>query len=822
MDQIEQSRIEEEMRDRTIARYHGLHDKAFKRGEWADTHTGRAIQNHVFEPFRNAITEWVTDASAGGVGRKNTVVKLIGHIDHDLLAYLFTKAMLNFVPMQSRNRPAPSLTGVAIKGASMIHDEIRIRYFEENWRALCRKMFRDFDKRDLPRRRRKEMVQRKFAQLHQDWHVWERAEMLKIGVALIDLFIQSTGMVKVVQITENRRRKKVVQPTEEMLDTVESRMSSNESLFTVYMPTVVPPSPWRNGQLYGGGYYTHNTTPYPLVKNAKRTYLEDLAHHDLTKVLNAINAIQETPWRVNSAMTEVVEAIYEMDKELAGLPSSNPLPLPPAPPGADEDGPIKEAYRRACYLTHDTNRRAISKRLLVLRAVALAKKFDRYEKIYFPHQMDSRGRLYPVPTFLNPQGPDFVKAILEFAEGKPIDTEEQACWLAIAGANAYGFDKATLQERVDWTVQNRELIMSCAADPLTDLRWTEASEPFQFLRFCFEWSEFDAYGYGFISHLPTCVDATCSGLQHFSAMLRDPIGGKAVNLTGHPERQDIYQIVADRAVESFATHLNGPNHEEAQAAMELGLGRKDVKRSVMVVPYSGTFHACMKYTRDALADREKDGETHPWTGGDDKAFIGFVSKAVWDAISDTVVAARGAMKWLGEVASLSSKSKKPLPMVWYTPDGFPVQQARYKQRAVIVNTYLDGSRIRLQMHEDTKKLDPKTMGSSVAPNFVHSLDAAHLRLSVLKAINIENDTGRGMMFFAMVHDSFGVHAADLPDFINNCVKPAFVEMYTEQDVLEDFREQAKKIVDPEIEVPQVPPKGELDLLEVYQSDFFFS
>ena len=37
--------------------------------------------------------------------------------------------------------------------------------------------------------------------------------------------------------------------------------------------------------------------------------------------------------------------------------------------------------------------------------------------IYFPHSYDSRGRVYPLPVGLSPQGSDAVKALLEYSEG---------------------------------------------------------------------------------------------------------------------------------------------------------------------------------------------------------------------------------------------------------------------------------------------------------------------------------------------------------------------------------------------------------------------
>ena len=305
---------------------------------------------------------------------------------------------------------------------------------------------------------------------------------------------------------------------------------------------------------------------------------------------------------------------------------------------------------------------------MVARAINVARKFAKYERIYFPLQADSRGRLYPVPAIFNTQGPDFIKSLIEFAEGKPINDEQSAAWLAIIGANHYGEDKVSLQERVDWVMDNQQMILEIAADPFSDLRWTEADEPFQFVRWCMVWSEFRAEGYGYVCHLPANVDATCSGMQIFSAALKDRPGAEWVNLTNNQERKDIYLAVAERGMEIMREETDPDKLEYARAALEFTITRSMSKKPAMVVPYSGTFHACMKYTRDGIKERLEKGEAHPWPHEtNDGKFIAYVAGAIWQAIDETIPAARECMRWLQTASRLISKSSTPLPMIWWTP-----------------------------------------------------------------------------------------------------------------------------------------------------------
>ena len=818
----EQRALEESMRSETIRRYHRLHHKARQRGDYAATHTGRAVLHHAIESFETAIDNFKSDSNSGKPGKRHTAAKMLDTVDTPTVAYLFTRAILNFVPISSKEGSTAALSAVAIRGCTLIHDEMRIRFFSENHFKLARKMLKDFDARDLPRRRRKEMLQRKFSQMRMEWAVWSKREMVSLGRVLVELFGNSTGMTNISQVFENGKKRTIVQPTAEMLTKIEERIKANEDIFTVFLPMITKPKPWQNGKLFGGGYFTDNVTAYPLVKGIKRQFLEEMNNMDLSEVLRAVNAIQEVPFRISAVMPDLLEHVFSLNRELAGLPLADQEPIPDAPAGADIDGDIKSSYRRECYQVHDNNRRRISKRLMVARVVHLAKRFEKYPELYFPVQMCSRGRLYDVSTFLNRQGPDFVKAQLEFAQGKPVTTSEQAAWLAVIGANHFGKDKLPLQQRADWVTENEHWIFEIAADPFNDLRWTEADEPFQFVRWCMEWSNFRREGYGYVSHLPCNVDATCSGLQVFSAALRDLEGARWTNLTARPDRQDIYVRVAELATAKFEAETDPEKLDLARAALKFGIGRTECKRPCLVIPYSGTFHAVMKYVREAIHKRTQKGETHAFMENDSK-FIAYISSKIWDSIHESIPAARDCMKWMQAASRLVSKSDTPIPLVWFTPDGFPVQQARYEQKHVRVSTFLDGVIYRLSLFEDTLKLDAKKMASSIAPNWVHSLDGSILRGAINLALDQEEDFGRGPVYFNTIHDSFGTHCADLPDFLEHCIKPSFVKIFDEGDPLADFENEVAKIINQDgVVLPPPPERGNFDVREVRQNDFFFS
>jgi DNA-directed RNA polymerase len=442
-----------------------------------------------------------------------------------------------------------------------------------------------------------------------------------------------------------------------------------------------------------------------------------------------------------------------------------------------------------------------------------------------------RGRAYPLPAFLNPQGPDYAKGLLEFAEAEPIEDDEQAAWLAVAGANAWGNDKVSLQERADWVIDNEAWIAEIGNDFRSNLQWMDASEPFQFLRFCIEWAGYVsacAAGLTFFSRMPCPVDATNSGLQHYSAMLRDPVGGRSVNLVPGLSRQDIYgdvaEVVMRKLDEVVDTELDVTRWEESLAEwqwakdwLQVGVDRKMTKRQVMVVPYAGKFTSCMEYTRKGYAEKVKAGLPPIWDKKEDFERTTFLARLIWAAIDEVVVKGKEAMTWLSRIALDWAKNANKLDtdncydrrMTWRTPDGFEVVQWRDQSKKGQVESYLEG-RVQLVHYEEGDKLDTREMALSTPPNFVHSLDATHLRMAVRRA------QGIGIAHFAMVHDSFGVHARFMPEFLTHAVKPAFIQMYTDHDPLAELRERCL------FPTENPPARGSLDLAGINDSEFFFS
>ena len=109
----------------------------------------------------------------------------------------------------------------------------------------------------------------------------------------------------------------------------------------------------------------------------------------------------------------------------------------------------------------------------------------------------------------------------------------------------------------------------------------------------------------------------------------------------------------------------------------------------------------------------------------------------------------------------------------------------------------------------TDDIDRNRQRNSVAPNFVHSQDAAHMR-AVVRQCKAE-----GISPLAFIHDDFGTHAADTAR-LGEIIRETFVDLYEKHDPLKALAEQYE-----EYELPELPVYGSLDIQSVKQSEYFF-
>ena len=554
---------------------------------------------------------------------------------------------------------------------------------------------------------------------------------------------------------------------------------------------------------------------YNLVKASNRRYLEELKNrgHEMKPVYDAVNIMQETEWVINKPIYEVILSLINTDSSLGHLPT-NPqeieLPIKPVDIETNKESLVQ--WKRQASLVYKERAKSKSKYIQVRQIIEEARLLlDR--SFFYPYQLDFRGRIYPKPAMLSPQGADYSRALIKFKYGKQMKENNSFDDFAIAGAGLYGeVDKEDIQTRKEWVRERLDIFIGYAKEPLTNTDWAKADKPFCFLAWCFELKDFAETDYdaSFITTLPIQSDCSNSGLQHYSAMMRDEIGGKATNLVPSNKPEDVYRIVAQKVI----MKLRDKTEPMAKQWLDYGIDRKLCKKPVMCLPYSLTQYSCRQYIQDHVEKEWKEKHKPHNFGTDLFKATNYLTPIVWESINDVIVGAKEIMGFLKKVSRLVASEN--LPVCWTTPKplNFPVQMMCYKKESKRVKTKMGDSIIKLSIQSDTEEIDKRKTAQSICPNLIHSLDASCLMLAVIKAKD------KGVTNFSLIHDSFGCVAPDVHK-LSEAIREAFCEVY-EQDVLTNWAMEMKQMLSDKNakKFPHIPERGNLDLSLVKQSIFF--
>jgi DNA-directed RNA polymerase len=288
------------------------------------------------------------------------------------------------------------------------------------------------------------------------------------------------------------------------------------------------------------------------------------------------------------------------------------------------------------------------------------------EKIYFPHNVDFRGRAYPMPPHLNHMGDDLSRGLLTFAEKRPLG-EKGLRWLKIHLSNLYGFDKygvfflivrASLQERYEFTEKNLEKIIDSAQNPIDGSRWwLEAECSWQFLAACFELEQAlrlnDPATYE--SCIPIHQDGSCNGLQHYAALGGDQLGAAAVNLVPADRPDDIYSRIAMRVKDLVMEDLSKDLPEAF--LMKDRINRKLVKQTVMTNTYGVTFVGARNQVMNRLKEAKllENPETALSQADMNKCSI-YITQKIFKSMDQMFEGAREIQAWLNSAARVVTTS----------------------------------------------------------------------------------------------------------------------------------------------------------------------
>lgn len=575
------------------------------------------------------------------------------------------------------------------------------------------------------------------------------------------------------------------------------------SLLAKNLPMLVEPKPWT--AFRSGGFLEQAQAVVRLRSHnhQPRRYIEAAVQNgDLKQVFKGLDVLGRTGWAINRSVFEVMVEAWNDGKAIAKIPAQQPVVEYPPEPSESDSGRARalwlaEVRRLENHRMGLNTQRCYQNFQVEIARAYLGKTF------YLPHNVDFRGRAYPLTPFFNQMCADNVRGLLLFAKGKELG-QKGLRWLKIHLANVFGFDKASLSEREQFAMDHLSDIHDSVTRPLNgDRWWLKAEDPWQCLATCMELH--NALNSGdpskFVSHLPIHQDGTCNGLQHYAALGGDPVGAKEVNLEPSDRPADIYTAVADS--------VRADIEKDAAQGLELAqvlkskITRKVVKQTVMTNVYGVTFIGAKLQVQKQLEDLYDD-LTHQGTLSYAIAAY-YIAGKIFKALSAMFTGAHDIQFWFGDCSNRICQSLAPLqieklkkashggtvispyknrpirkpkddprmafrtPVIWTSPLKLPVVQPYRKLPTHTIRTNLQRISLTAPTHMDP--VHRKRQLTAFAPNFIHSLDATHMVLTATKCDEI------GLTFSA-VHDSFWTHASDV-DTMNIVIREAFIKLHSE-------------------------------------------
>uniref|UniRef100_A0AAR5Q1A0 DNA-directed RNA polymerase n=1 Tax=Dendroctonus ponderosae TaxID=77166 RepID=A0AAR5Q1A0_DENPD len=622
--------------------------------------------------------------------------------------------------------------------------------------------------------------------------------------------------------SQGRIVKEEVKPHPILSKLYKSSQSETLTFAANEVPMLCPPIPWTSVHL--GGYIISPTDiarlPFQAYTQHKR--LEQADPVQLYPNFDALNQLAAVPWKVN---TKVLDVILEVFRK--GGSAKLDVPEPPSaidlPPTPTID--VKKAEKYEMFKQKLQRRRKKAEMYSLwcdcLYRLSLANHF-RNDVFWLPHNMDFRGRVYPVPPHLNHLGSDLARSMLVFAESRPLGPKGLD-WLKIHLINLTGLKKRdSIQDRLDYANQKMNLILDSADNPLNGKKWwSESDEPWQTLACCMEIADVVRSGIDpalYKSSFPVHQDGSCNGLQHYAALGRDTAGAFSVNLTPSELPQDVYSAVVNLVEKQRA--IDEENGLEIAKTLNGFVKRKVIKQTIMTTVYGVTRFGARLQIAKQLRNIDEFPQEAVWSASS------YLTGRTFDSLRSMFTSTREIQDWFSECARLISGVGGSL-VEWVTPLGLPVVQPYIKYKKPQMPPGFDSFVL-----DQFDKPNVMKQKNAFPPNFIHSLDSSHMMLTSLHC-------ARAGITFVSVHDCYWTHPSTI-HIMNKICREQFVALHSEP-ILEKLSvflydlyaydecnlsndgsvsELSKKKLNRVLK--RLPQTGDFDIKNVLKSIYFFS
>ncbi len=784
----------------SISGYNKLsrNNKLREQGRESETYYARNMIEAGLEKLTEETQKYIQESMSGKAGVKALAAVYLSQFpDMDVVSFIAFKVIIDNTALEK------TTTQIAINIGQMLEDEMRYTIFEQldpKHFKYIKRHTRDTNNQGY----KKKMIRHHMSRKGHEFKTWTKENKLRIGLKLIDLVTNHVGMIKLVNKRVGKTTTSCVIFTDVADKWIRKGRANRIAAYPLYLPCYDKPKPYTT--LFNYGYYTERLQVC-AIKTTNPDSLKKLQEQNLEVCLKALTHASHTAWQVNKFVFDILVYCWEERIEVGGLIDREPLELPAKPEGLGIDKQVTKEWSYHAGLIHDTNHANKVKRFQILSMIDTAKNYLG-EKFFHVYQMDFTSRLYPVTAHFHPQGTDIARALHQFNKGAEIKTKKDADWLAIAGANAWGMNKCSYEERLEWAyIEGQDFAEQVSLNPLDNLDiWGNAKDPWQFLSWCREWYAFCAVGLEgkFVSRFCCCLDGTNNGYQHIAGLISSQTLANKVNLQNVNKPQDLYKDILDKLLALLENDTTEQGKEWYR--LQDKLTRKFIKKPVLMIPYNSTTFGIATYI-----ERYFVHENISMAKNFKNNF--YLATLIEEAVRDVCPESYKVLNYLQKIAICFNKENKSIS--WHTPSGFLVQQKYYTNNTKRIKTKLSNSTIYLSLAiPNDKQVDKRKQAQGFPSNYIHSFDAAHLHLSVVEAAK------KGHEQFCLIHDCFGSPAGELDSLIQS-VKQTFFTIYSDNN-LDNLHHQAAQQLSDSKGLPEAMMMGDFNITDVLTAPYIFT
>lgn len=252
----EQIQLEYQMVQSGIDRYHKQLTDLLEKDLGSKTKHGRQIIKGILDPVQMAIDE---HCAVNQRRNKSISKNLLKTMDSGKVAYLTLICLIDNL----------AKGGTLLKVARSIGIQVETQNRLDKWLALDKEVATNMIK-EANKKSDKGFDHKRFGLDHKikadglDIPVWTANERINVGIKLIDIVIQTTGIVKLEKKIQKRKTVYHVVATPETEEWIKAFNDTHEVALPRYSPCIIEPRDWD--AFWGGGYYSEHINKLPFVR----------------------------------------------------------------------------------------------------------------------------------------------------------------------------------------------------------------------------------------------------------------------------------------------------------------------------------------------------------------------------------------------------------------------------------------------------------------------------------------------------------------------------------------------------------------------------